>query len=571
MKHDIHPYTRQFYRGNIGNLTLAVLASLLSTAGALAVSWLLQQIMDLMAGATTYRLMDLVCVSGLLVIIRAASGALDCFATPRFTAKAMAQYRDFVFEELTKKNLSALSGENSALYISALSNDANAIETGYLDNIIPIIQYLMLMIGALFMMFWYNPLFTVAAMALSLLPVAASLAMGGRVAKAETQVSECNVTYTETVRDSLSGFSVIKSFQAERRILELFLRQTAQLHAAKSKKQRASILVETLSNCAELITQLGVFLFGAYLALSGRGVTAGTVLLFVQVMNYVLQPISVIPNALAQQKAAKALIEKLAAALPKNVREDGHEVLPEMKDGISLEHVSFSYDGNKPALDDFNFHFQAGMRYAIVGGSGSGKSTLLDLLMNAHPDFTGDIRYDGLSLRDISGESLYRSVCVVQQNVFLFNASIRDNITMFSDFPEADVERVIRQSGLSELVESKGADYRCGENGNALSGGEKQRISIARSLLKKSQVLLVDEATAALDPQTAYQVSDAILRLTGLTRIVVTHSLEEALLRRYDCILTLKNGKLAESGTFDELMDRRGRFYALFTLAQEES
>ena len=139
---------------------------------------------------------------------------------------------------------------------------------------------------------------------------------------------------------------------------------------------------------------------------------------------------------------------------------------------------------------------------------------------------------------------------------------------MFRDFPEEQIDEAIRLSGLSALIGEKGADYLCGENGSGLSGGEKQRISIARSLLKKSQVLLVDEATAALDAETAYHVSDAILNLKGVTGIVVTHSLEEGLLKQYDGIITLKNGSIVESGTFDELIAERGYFYSLFTVSQ---
>ena len=157
---------------------------------------------------------------------------------------------------------------------------------------------------------------------------------------------------------------------------------------------------------------------------------------------------------------------------------------------------------------------------------------------------------------------------MIQQNVFIFNASIRDNITMFSDFPREEVDVALEQSGLSALVAARGEDFQCGENGSSLSGGEKQRISIARSLLKKSRALLVDEATAALDAWTASQVSGAILDLTGITRIVVTHSLEESQLRRYDRILTLKNGTVTEAGTFEELMEQKGYFYSLFTVAQ---
>ena len=157
---------------------------------------------------------------------------------------------------------------------------------------------------------------------------------------------------------------------------------------------------------------------------------------------------------------------------------------------------------------------------------------------------------------------------MIQQNVFVFNASIRDNITMFRSFPKAEVDRAIELSGLSALIAERGENYLCGENGNGLSGGEKQRISIARSLLKKSQVLLADEATAALDAETAHQVACAILDLDGITSIVVTHSLEEALLRRYDGIVTLKDGCIVEMGTFDELIAQKGYFYSLFTVSQ---
>lgn len=159
-------------------------------------------------------------------------------------------------------------------------------------------------------------------------------------------------------------------------------------------------------------------------------------------------------------------------------------------------------------------------------------------------------------------------VSMVQQNVFIFNASIRDNITMFSDFPREEIDRAIELSGLSALIAERGEGYCCGENGSGLSGGEKQRISIARSLLKKTQVLFVDEATAALDAETAYQVTSAILGLSDMTSIVVTHSLDEGLLRQYDCILTLKNGMVVETGNFDELIAKKGYFYSLYTVSQ---
>ena len=242
-------------------------------------------------------------------------------------------------------------------------------------------------------------------------------------------------------------------------------------------------------------------------------------------------------------------------------------MLRSVGEGIRLEDVSFGYESGTDVLHHISAEFEAGKAYAVVGGSGSGKSTLLNLLMGGSADYRGSITLGGTELREVSTESLYEIMSVIQQNVFVFNASIRDNVSMFRDFPQEELDEAIRRAHLNELIEARGDGYLCGENGCGLSGGEKQRVSIARSLLKRSSVLLVDEATAALDAETAAQVSGDILDLDGVTRIVVTHTLTEALLRRYDAIYVLKNGEVVESGAFDALMEKRGYFYALFTVS----
>lgn len=566
---DIRPYTRQFYRKNGFCFALALVQIVLLTAANLLISWLIQQILDLVAGAqiafslSELTLITVICIAGIGAIFVCAY-----FSKPRFISRAIEQYKTYVFEQLSRKSISAFSSENTSLYISALSNDATAIENNYLSNLFGIIEQSLMFVSALVMMFCYSPLLTVVSVALSLLPIVVSILTGSRVAVAEKNVSDRNETYMSTLRDSLVGFSVIKSFRAERQMCRIFAEGVRQVSDAKEKRRKISILIQMFSAIARVIVQLGVFLVGAYLALSGRGVTVGTVLVFVQLLNYVLTPITQIPTFLAECKAAKALIRKLANALNENIREEGDTEQHHLADGIHLRDVSFGYEAGNPVLQDISFTFQAGKSYAIVGASGSGKSTLLNLLLASHRGYTGSICYDDAELRQISSPSLYEMVSVIQQNVFLFHSSIRDNITMFSDFPREEVDRAIELSGLSALIAARGEQDLCGENGSGLSGGEKQRISIARSLLKKSQVLLVDEATAALDAQTAFQVSNAILDLHGLTRIVVTHCMDENLLKRYDCVLTLKNGRITESGSFGELMEKKGYLYSLFTVSQ---
>ena len=565
----LKPYMRQFYRGNGWRFALAMAATLVLTASTMIVSWLLQVIIDMATGADvgfSFTQVVLLTVTGIL--LEGFAYFLAYHSNPRFVAKGIGQYQEYVYERLCQKGIGAFSSENSALYISALSNDARTVEMNYLANVFVVVQNTAICLGALALMFYYSPLLTVLSIVLALIPLAVSICTGNLVAKAEKAVSDKNETYMSTLKDSLVGFAVIKSFRAEAQMCRIFRDAVKEVTEAKTLRKKMSILVSGLSASSGTILQFGIFLIGAYLALNGHGLSAGSVLVFVQLLNFVINPIGTIPQALAEINASKALVEKVAEALESNVREEGQTRKMELVNGIAVEDLSFGYEEEKPVLRGVNFTFDAGKSYAIVGSSGSGKSTLLNLLMAAHDGYAGAIRYDNEELRQISSESLYEMVSVVQQNVFIFNASIRDNITMFSDFPREEVDRAIELSGLSKLITERGEEHLCGENGSGLSGGEKQRISIARSLLKKSRVLLVDEATAALDAQTAFQVSNAILDLKDLTRIVVTHSLDETLLKRYDCVLTLKNGNIAESGSFDELMEKKGYFYSLFTVSQ---
>lgn len=562
-------FSRQFYKGNKAAFFIAVAKTAFLTSANLMISWLLQVLIDLTTGSSgSFTLGQVALLSAGCLVILAFTFLLTYNSEPRFIAKAIGQYKEYVFQKLSQKGISAFSGENTAFYISALSNDANTIETEYLANLFALIDEVMLFVGALLLMLWYSPLLTAIGIALALLPVLASILAGNRVAEAEQKVSKKNESYMSTLNDSLAGFSVVKSFRAEAAMCRLFAKRIREVSDAKTLRRKTSVVVQAMGAIAGVIAQLGVFILGAALALTGHGISAGTLIAFVNLMNFVVSPIGSVPQYIAQRKAAGALIDKLADALSENIREEGTSDKAELTNGIALKDLSFAYASKKPVLQNVNFHFDAGKSYAIVGASGSGKSTLLNLLMAANHGYTGSICYDKTELKDIRSDSLYEMISVVQQNVFIFNASIRDNITMFSDFPKEKVDRAIEFSGLSALIAQCGENHLCGENGSSLSGGEKQRISIARSLLKESQVLLVDEATASLDTQTAFQVSSAILDLQGLTRIVVTHSLDEALLKRYDCILALKNGGIIESGSFRELMEKKGYFYSLYTVSQ---
>ena len=557
---------RLFYKNKtcfIASVIMTIVMSFLN----LMISWLIQQIMDSMANQNMQAVGRCAWIAASVVIAYTVANAVHRAVYPRFLQRAMQQYRDYAFLRLTQKSLRSFSKEGTALYVSALTNDCTSIENNYLAATFTLIELLFCFLGALIMMLYYSPVMLVLAVALSFLPVAVSMTAGNRLTEQEKKISKKNERFVSIVNELLSGFPVIKSFRAETQASRLFSQRNEQAEEAKKNKRRTEQLISLLANDAGIIAQMGIFLAGAWLAISGKGVTAGVVIVFVQLMNYILNPISQVPLLWSNRKAAIALMEKLSDALSENVREEGREKINGFSEKIEVNDLTYGYEPESHVLKDLDVQFDAGKSYAIVGGSGSGKSTLLNLLMGSSSNYQGEICIDGVSIKNIESESLYQLMTSVQQNVFVFNDTIRNNVTMFHEFSDKEVTLALERSGLSELIEKRGEDFVCGENGANLSGGERQRISIARALLRKSPILLVDEATAALDAATARAVSFSILNLVGMTRIVVTHRLEEAILRRYDKILVMKNGTICEQGNFDTLMKQKGQFYSLFQIA----
>lgn len=559
-------FIHQLYYKNRINFIVTIILTIAMSSLNLMISWLIQQIMDCTANQDMQALVRSAWIVIIVVVIYTIANVMYRAVYPRFLQRAMQQYRDYAFSRLTQKSLRSFSKEGTALYVSALTNDCTSIENNYLAATFTLIELLFCFLGALIMMLYYSPVMLVLAVALSFLPVAVSMTAGNRLTEQEKEISKKNERFVSIVNELLSGFPVIKSFRAETQASRLFSQRNEQAEEAKKNKRRTEQLISLLANDAGIIAQMGIFLAGAWLAISGKGVTAGVVIVFVQLMNYILNPISQVPLLWSNRKAAIALMEKLSDALSENVREEGREKLNGFSEKIEVKDLTYGYEPESPVLKDLDVQFDAGKSYAIVGGSGSGKSTLLNLLMGSS-NYQGEICIDGVSIKNIESESLYQLMTSVQQNVFVFNDTIGNNVTMFHEFPDKEVTLALERSGLSEFIEKRGEEFVCGENGANLSGGERQRISIARALLRKSPILLVDEATAALDAATARAVSFSILNLVGMTRIVVTHRLEEAILRRYDKILVMKNGTICEQGNFDTLMQQKGQFYSLFQIA----
>lgn len=190
------------------------------------------------------------------------------------------------------------------------------------------------------------------------------------------------------------------------------------------------------------------------------------------------------------------------------------------------------------------------------------------MLLRYYNDYNGEILIDGIDSKDIKLSSIYDMMSIIQQNVFMFDDSIESNIALYGDYSDEEIDKAILESGLKELIDSlpNGKFSSVGENGSNLSGGEKQRVSIARALIKNTPIILLDEATASLDAETSFEIENSLLDINGLTSLVVTHKLNPELLKKYDRIVVMESGEVVEVGSFEELIEKREFFYSLYSL-----
>lgn len=563
---------KELYRTPFSNgkkwFLISMISMVILSAYNLIISWLLQKIIDLTAGIDKTPFYQLALVSLLSFLVFIVFYFIFRYAHPKFLQTLSTSYKDLLFAKILRNKSSLVLEIGSGQFLSKLSNDLKSIEENYFDFYITLIDIGISFVGAIVLMLWYSPVLTMVAIALSILPLLASIPASKEITKTEKNLSKKNAEFMEFMRDTLSGFSVIKSFQAESELENRFHEENVKIEKAKFLRRFAEENINLLSTAASVVMRLGVFLFGAWLSLSNSHVTPGIVLVFLQLLTFVITPIEKIPSLFANRKAARSLIAQTAELLYEKPDEQEKLEINTLKSAIEIQNLSFSYEASVKALRNVSLTFHSGKKYAIVGASGSGKSTLFKLLTKYSNEYDGNILFDGIDLRNITYSSLSEVISVVQQNVFVFHDSIYNNICLYKNIPEKEFDYVIQKSGLSSLIQQKGKNFSCGTNGNKLSGGEKQRISIARALLRNTSILLMDEASSALDEKTADEIMHSILDMPSTTSLVITHRLNSTLLKKYDGICVLHHGKIIEFGPFDELMKNKGLLYSLVLLSQ---
>lgn len=560
---------KQFFHNNMLNYGMTLFALSLAAVMNVLFAFMLEYFIEAIEYSNRAILKTGLIIVVLYIIAYVSFSILYRHYKNRYLSKALSQLKDYLFSHTLDKSISQFGNETSARFLSAFSSDLNTIEINYLNGTLNLFVMALIFMAAAVTMFIMNWMLAMPVVVVSLVCIAVSLKYGAKLVSKEAETSDENISFIAQVKDLLSGFMVIKSFQAEEEVLELFRKKNISLESTKQNRRETADTVSIYASISAIIVNVIIFAVGVIFAFQGL-MTIGKVIAFIQLGRNILSPVGELAPLISNRQAAKALIVRLSNAVDNNPSNKKKDIsFDEFRNNIALENVSYSFE-KKNAVQGISVKFEKGKSYAIVGDSGSGKSTLVKLLLGHYPDYTGSIKIDEIEMRTINLDDLFQHMSVIQQDVFLFDRSIEENITMFKSFDKQALDDAIFRSGLSALILEKGEGYACGEGGKNLSGGEKQRVSIARCLIRKTPILLMDEATAALDNETALNVENAILNIKNITRIVITHRFSEKVLNRYDEIIVMSKGKIIEQGTFDVLINKKAYFYSLYTILNTE-
>ena len=506
-------------------------------------------------------------IGAIVIFIYASLNFISLRLRNKLVRQIMSRYKNKVFKSILDRDYREFSKEKSGKFISILTENMKKIEQDYLHQYFNISKNISLMIFSLVAMFIGNWFLTLLVIIASIIPMMISGFIGQKSTSLQNSSMIADQKYLAKVKDILAGFLVIKSFNVKDAIRQDYKNESEKLDEIYFIKGKFDVLSNVISQLSGMIVFLVAFGGGMYLVFGGH-TTIGSVTAIVQLVNFVVMPLNEIGMGMSKFREGQATLNSFEV---KDVIElQTGKTKEYFDDVISFSNVDFSYpNAEEKIFNHLSLQIKKGEKIAIVGMSGSGKSTLLNLLLRFYDVTSGYISIDNQDLQAISAESLYNLMTIVQQDVYIFDDTLKANITLSQSFTEDDIKKAVQQSGLeSYILENElGLQTSCGENGSNLSGGERQRLSIARALIRKTPILLLDEATSSLDNKVTTEIENSILEIQDLTVLVVTHKLNKSMLKKYNRILFMKNGVIVEDGSFDNLMDRKGEFYKLVELS----
>ena len=460
----------------------------------------------------------------------------------RIACGAVEQVRQRILEQVLYRTVAQYNAEGDAAYLSLLTTDLRTLYDDYYMSLFSIVFWGGIMLCALAMYLYISPVMLLAILLVTIPPLVLPRRMNERLKATRDAFSLQMAGYTQQLKELLGGFEIIRSFLREDAYAALH--QKAARKARESEldyQQSLNAMVTNTSLISNLIFPV-VMLVGLFLAFDGR-LTMGTVSTAASMANFVITPCHQIAQCWAKVKSSQGIRQRLEAAMAEPQAADQGEPIGPIE-SIQCETVRFAYPNTaEPVLKDASLTVDAAQKVALVGESGCGKSTLAKLLFQYYPDYSGDILFNGRQVRTLDRTALYRRVGYIAQTAYLFHDTIRNNICLHEDFPDEQLAHAIAAAGLTDWVASlpDGLDTVISENGKNLSGGQRQRIGIARLALRSYDLIIADEITASLDPDTSQQVMENLIAMPCMV-VAITHDVAGSFMHQFDKVYRVEHG-----------------------------
>ncbi len=482
---------------------------------------------------------------GLVFAITFSSWFFERLSRRSFTkiaCGAVEQVRQRILEQVLHRTVAQYNAEGDAAYLSLLTTDLRTLYDDYYMSLFSIVFWGGIMLCALAMYLYISPVMLLAILLVTIPPLMLPRRMNERLKATRDAFSLQMADYTQQLKELLGGFEIIRSFLREDAYAALH--QKAARKARESEldyQQSLNAMVTNTSLISNLIFPV-VMLVGLFLAFDGR-LTMGTVSTAASMANFVITPCHQIAQCWAKVKSSQGIRQRLEAAMAEPQAAEQGEPIGHI-DSIQCETVRFAYPNTaEPVLKDASLTVDAAQKVALVGESGCGKSTLAKLLFQYYPDYSGDILFNGRQVRTLDRTALYRRVGYIAQTAYLFHDTIRNNICLHEDFPDEQLAHAIAAAGLTDWVASlpDGLDTVISENGKNLSGGQRQRIGIARLALRSYDLIIADEITASLDPDTSQQVMENLIAMPCMV-VAITHDVAGSFMHQFDKVYRVEHG-----------------------------
>lgn len=477
----------------------------------------------------------------ILVLIIFPANLLYSYVKNYFIKDAVTKMKTDYIQAVFHKNINEFQKDNNALYVSALTNDFNLIEKDYIEQIVGFVEGFIQFATAIFIIVLISPILLLIGIGVIIINVIISNLASKPIKKHNEERSVLFSDYSGFIKEVLSAFNIIKTNGLEDRVRSNYIEKSTTVQQKKYVIDKIMSFIFAAQNINFSITFLGLMLLVAYLTIVGT-VTFSGVVVITNNIDRLIGPIAHLSEAIPRIISVKAIFKRIDETLLNKNTHVETESFDGLKQALTFQNVSFAYDDNV-VLKDVNISFEKGKKYLVIGPSGGGKSTVLRLLRKYFNPSSGDVYLDHANLKDVKKQDYFSKIANIEQLVFLFEDSIRNNLTLYKDYTEEEINVAIEKAGLKDFVEShpEGLDYMIYDNGKNISGGEKSRIAIARGLLNKADILLLDEAFASLDRARVKEIEQSLLALTNVTIINVSHVIIEENKPLYDHIMTVKN------------------------------